>query len=143
MQIPEPPTMWQALSCFLCIAFGFQSLNGLDGREFSAGKVTGPLLNATEIGILLFLLAFCLTFFYRRAASAIGMTAAILSLPLYLYFVAPGPFRWMFHGEYSVPVAGNFVWSSGRVIGISILLVTAWVCLRNFSRANQKHHNAP
>jgi|SRR5882724_4802687 len=143
MRIPEPQTMWQALSCFLCIAFVFRNLNGLEGSEFKAGKVTGSLLNATEVGILLFLLAFCLTFFYRRAASSIGMTAALLSLPLYLYFVAPGPFRWMFPGEYSVPVAGNFVWSSVRVIGIAILLVTVWVCLRSFGRANQKPYSAP
>jgi hypothetical protein len=133
MRISEPQTMWQALSCFLCIAFVFRSLNGLDGSEFKAGKVTGPLLNAIEIGILLFLLAFCLTFFYRRAAAASGMTAAFLCLPLYLYFVAPGPFRWMFPGEYSVPVACNFVWSSGPVIGIAILLVTVWVCLRSLA----------
>src|SRR5207302_3022343 len=45
---------------------------------------------------LSFIPAMIPTFFYRRIAVVVALTASLARLPLYLYFfTAPGPFRWV------------------------------------------------
>jgi hypothetical protein len=79
-----------------------------------------------------------LTFFYRRLAAVIALTASVLCLPLYLYFPALGPFRRVFKGEYSVPMHTNFVWDNWAIAGITGLVVAIFVCLRSFSAVDPK-----
>ena len=89
-----------------------RSRSGREGTEFIGGWLTGPLLNLYDVGTFLFVPALLLAFFFRRIAAAFALTASLLCLPLYLYFVAPGPFRSVFRGEYSVPLQASFVWNS-------------------------------
>ena len=102
----------QAASCLLCAIVGFTFSAPLGPSEFSGGSVTGPLLTLHDVSGYLFLLAVLLTFLYPRIAAATAMAAALLSLPLYFYFIAPGPFRWLFPGEYSGAELTSFVWNT-------------------------------
>lgn len=92
-----------AAACLICAIMARNYGVGLAGTEFSGGRVTGPLLDLYDIGLLLFVLALLLTFFLRRVAAATCIAASLLCLPLYLYFVAPGPFPRVLGGTYSVP----------------------------------------
>jgi hypothetical protein len=130
--------LWQAASCLLCFAAAQHSF-GLEGTEFSGGRVTGPLFDLSEIGSLLFVVALFLTFVYPRVAAAIASVATLLCLLLYLYFTAPGPFRRVFRGEYSVPLQASFVWDKWAISGILSLAVATYVCLWNLSTIKREN----
>jgi hypothetical protein len=83
-----------------------------------------------DVGTLLFVVALLLTLFYRRIAAATILIACFLCLPLYLYFTAPGPFRWVFRGEYSVPLRASFVWNKWNITGIVALTIAACLGIR-------------
>jgi hypothetical protein len=112
--------------------------NRSEGTEFSGGWLTGPLLHMKDIGTLLFIAALLFTFFYRRVAGLIMVVASMLCLPLYLYFTAPGPFRWVFRGEYSVPAPASFVWSTWGMVGILGLAIAACLGVRSLLERSQK-----
>jgi hypothetical protein len=97
-----------------------------------------------ETGSLLFVLALLLTFFYRRIAAATTLVACLLCLPLYLYFTAPGPFRWVFRGEYSVPLQVSFVSNKWAITGIVALAIAAYVGVRSllFAGDSQSRNSA-
>jgi Na+(H+)/acetate symporter ActP len=86
-----------------------------------------------DVGAFIFIPALLLTFVYRRIAAAIAIAASLLCLPLYLYFVAPGPFRWVFRGEYSIPLHANFVWNSQAVVAIVALVMAVFFGVRNLT----------
>lgn len=86
-----------------------------------------------DVGTLLFPCALLLTFFYPRIAAAIALAACLSCLPLYLYFAAPGPFRWIFRDEYSVPAPSNFVGNGWTMTGILSIFAAVYVCIRTFS----------
>jgi hypothetical protein len=125
--------VWQAASCLLCVVVAQRNSLGLEGTEFNGGRVTGPVLDLRDVGSLLFLLAMFLTFVYPGIAAAIAVVASLLCLPLYLYFTAPGPFRRVFRGEYSVPLQANFVWDKWAILGMFTLAVATYVCVWNLS----------
>jgi hypothetical protein len=52
----------QAAACLLCAIMVWNYGIGLEGTEFSGGRVTGPLLDLYDIGSILFILAVLLTF---------------------------------------------------------------------------------
>jgi hypothetical protein len=135
--------LWQAGSCLLCIGVSWLQLGDLGASEFSGGRVTGPLLTTADIGSALIIPAIVLTFFYRRIAAAVALMAALLCLPLYLYFTAPGPFRSIFKGEYSVPPQANFVWNNWAIAGIASLIVGIVVCLRSSPPASPRIDPTP
>jgi hypothetical protein len=128
----------QAGSCLVCITVAWIHLDDLGNSEFGGGWLTGPLFAMANYGSDLFIPAIALTFFYRRIAAVIGLIASLLCLPLNLYFIAPGPFRWVFKGEYSVPLRANFIWNNWAIVGIASLLVAIFVCLCSFSLAGPK-----
>jgi len=67
------------------------------------------------------------------------MLASLLSLPLYFYLTAPGPFRRLFPGEYSVPLGSDFVWTRWAILGILALAVAACLGFRGLLvRAEQR-----
>jgi len=83
-----------------------------------------------DIGTVLFPLALLLTFMYPRVAAAMALAASVLSLPLYLYFAAPGPFRWVVRGNYKVPLQANFYWDNWTIAGIITLVLATYICIR-------------
>ena len=101
-------------------------------NRVSAGAVTGCLLAMLSLGGLLFLLAALLTFFLSRIAAAGILIACFRCLPLYLSLVAPGPFRSVLRGDYSVPLQANFVWDWWSMSGLFALAVTAYTSVLNF-----------
>ncbi len=117
----------QAAGCLLCTVLTWKYGSSLEGTEFSGGRVTGPILDMKDVGALLFVLAFPLTFFYRRTAAATVLIACLLSLPLYFYFSAPGLFRMLFRGEYSVPLNASFAWDNWAIAGMIALAITGYV----------------
>ena len=89
------------------------------------GRVTGPILDISEIGTFLFVVALPMTFVSRRISGAVTVLASLLCLPLYLYFTVPGPFRWMFRGQYKGLLQANVVWEKWSIIGILALATAA------------------
>ena len=122
----------QAATCLLCAAVAWKSSvrwAGLGATEFGGGRVTGPMLDMHDMGTVLFPLAPLLTFMYPRIA-AIALAASVLSLPLYLYFAAPGPFRWVVRGNWKVPLQANFYWDNWTIAGIITLVLATYICIR-------------
>jgi hypothetical protein len=128
----EPQKLWQALASLLCAVVTLKQFANLEGTEFSGGRITGPLLDMYDLAIILFMANILVTFFYPRVAAAIFLVAASLCLPLYLYSVAPGPFRRVFRGEYSVPLQANFVLNEWLLGGMLVLAFLAYVSLCSF-----------
>jgi len=121
----------QAVICLLCAAVAWVSpVADLEGTEFGGGRVTGPMLHMHDVGSVLFLLALLLTLVYPRVAAAIAIAASVLSLPLYLYFAAPGPFRWVVRGNWKTPLRANFEWHNWTIAGIVTLALATYVCIR-------------
>ncbi|HEV2687466.1 MAG TPA: hypothetical protein VGV35_02900, partial [Bryobacteraceae bacterium] len=118
--------MWLISSCLVCTALTWRYAAGLEGTEFSGGRISGPLLDMFDGGGVLFFAAAVVSFFYARVGAAIALAATVLQLPLYVYFIAPGPFRAVFRGEYSVPLRANFEWDRWSVAGILVLAATIY-----------------
>ena len=123
-----------ALGCLACAVVLLARLNNFGASEFRGGRPTGPLFQMADLGSLLFLMAMLLTFFRRRIAATIALTATLLCIPFYLYILMPGPYRWVFKGEYSVPLNGTFHWDNWAMVGIISLLISAILSLRTFSK---------
>jgi hypothetical protein len=125
--------VWQALACLACTVVLWIHLDRFGASEFSGGRLTGPLLKMADLGFLLFLLALLLSFFLRRAAATIALAATLLCFPFYLYILMPGPYRWIFRGEYSVPLYRPFHWDNWAVVGVFSLVFAAILSLRSYS----------
>lgn len=121
----------QAAACLCCIAVTWRYGSSLEGTEFSGGRITAVLLDMTDAGALLFVVALLLALFYRRIAAVVALIACALCLPLYLYFTIPGLFRKIFRGEWSAPLQVGFVWNNWTIAGIVVLAITASVLIRN------------
>jgi hypothetical protein len=104
MKKPGKRELWQAASFVLCFSVAWTQADRVEGSEFTAGQITGPIFLLFESGVFAFWLAIVLTFIYRRIAALVGIVACLLCFPFYLYFLAPGPFRSVFRGIYSVPL---------------------------------------
>jgi hypothetical protein len=137
---------WGQVSAFLlCAALPLNWAESLAATEFAGGSLTGPILRLQTSGKYLFILATLVTFLYLRIGAAIGIASTLLCLPLYLYFVAPGPFRHVFKGEYSVPLHANFVWDNWAVMGMLTLAAAVYVSTRAFfsSQSGAASRNQP
>jgi hypothetical protein len=128
--------MWQALACLVCTALLWIHLDDFGASEFSGGWLTGPLFKMAYLGSLLFLLSLVLTFFLRRTVATIALAATLLCFPFYLYILMPGPYRWIFKGEYSVPLNQPFHWDNWAVVGVLSLLLVVTLSLRSYSKAH-------
>ena len=139
------PKLLQAASCLVCVVVAQRNSFALGGTEFSGGHLTGPILDSLEVGSLLFVLALVLTFVRPRIAAALAIVASLISLPLYLYFTAPGPFRRVFRGEYSVPLQANFVWDRSAIVGVLAVAVAMCICIWNLRtvEGQRLHPNSP
>jgi len=127
----------QATTCLLCGAIGWRFESPMVGTEFEGGWLTGPLLAMHFVGTLLFLLALVMTFIVRRTAAAIALLACLLCLPLYLFFTTPGPYRWIFGGEW-LYYRASFVWDWPAVVGIVAVALAGYAAVRNLPAAVRK-----
>lgn len=132
MQEPAKQKLLQGICCLLSLAWVWPKIAGVEASEFSGGHVTGPLLTLANIGSVLLLFALLVTFVYPRIAASIAFAGLLFCLPLYLYFTAPGPFRRIFKGEYTVLLQASFVWDFWTIAGGLTLAGTAYVCYRGF-----------
>lgn len=131
-KIPKENLLW-AIACLACgVVFWIHS-DDFGASEFSGGRLTGPLLKMADLGSLLFLPALLLTFFLRRTAAIIALAAALLCFPFYSYVLLPGPYRWIFKGEYSVALDRPFHWDSWAAAGVLSLVCAAVLSLRSYS----------
>ena len=91
------------------------------------------------IGSTLGVFALVVAFIRPKTAVLGALEASLLCLPIYLHFVAPGFFRWMFPGDYSSPAESDFVWEGRAAMGMLALLVIAglagsWMARRTGDR---------
>jgi hypothetical protein len=100
----------------------------LEGTEFSEGVLTGRNLWLHDMALLLYLACAGLAFVDLRFAGAVALLGCLLSLPLYLYEIAPGPFRALFPGEYSVPLYRSFVWDTRAIASMAMLIGLTVIC---------------
>ena len=133
----------QIAVCVLCAVIVWKHLSivaPLEGTEFGGGRLTSALLTGYDVGGVLFMCSIILALFFRRVAAVTTVLASLFCLPLYLYFVAPGLFRFMSTGplraifgvQTSVVRQPNFVWHTWTAIGILALALGASVGVRNF-----------
>lgn len=127
-------SLWHAAACLTCTAVLWIHLDDFGASDFSGGLVARPVFRMCAFGSLLFLLVALLTTFLRRTAATIALAATLLSLPLYLYVLMPGPYRRIFKGEYSTPLRGSLRWDNWAVIGVLSLLFVATLSLRTYSK---------
>jgi hypothetical protein len=127
-----------AIACLVCLAVLWAQMNDFGASEFIGGWLTGALFYMAELGSLLFLVTIMQTFFLRRTAAAIAVAATLLCLPFYLYILMPGPFRWIFKGEYSVPLSRPVHWDTWAFIGVLSLLLVAMLSLRSDRKLKSK-----
>jgi len=123
-----------AVICVVCAVVGALFTEQLGAAEFSGGTVTGPLLSVHGFSLVLFVLSAVATFFLPPVAAAIGLCAAAASIPLYFFFLAPGLFRAVFGGEWSVPPIGLFAWNAGAAAATAVLIVAVYAGVRTLSR---------
>jgi hypothetical protein len=136
MKKPEAQKVWQASSFLLCTGLVLRTIEPYDGTEFGGGCLTGPLLSMAEWGILLFLLAFVVTFMYPRVGAAVGLASSLHCLPLYLFFLAPVPFSRIFTcgvGFKLEPRPGVH-WEKWTVMGLVAIIVTSSLCVRRITK---------
>jgi len=124
--------IWQAIACLACVVVLWVRLGEFGASEFRGGRLTGLLFKAAGLGSLSFLLALPLTFFLRRAAATVALASTLLCFPLYLYVLMPGAYRWVFKGEYSVPLDRSFHWDNWAVIGVLSLLFVVTFSIRSY-----------
>lgn len=129
---------WQIALCLICVLLSWHALMHVDGTEFSGGSVTGTLITLTEIGALGLVIAIAITFFFRRTAAFIAMLGCLFSMPLFLYFLAPGPFRKIFVGNYSVPLQANFSWNLWLILSFAAILTTTILSAWNIRQAKMR-----
>jgi len=123
-------------SCLLAALLQLWFAFPLDGSEFSGGRVTGPILNLSDYGGYVFLIAAVLALFLPRLASVMALAAVLLCLPLYLYSIAPGIFRQLFPGEYKMPIASSFTWSPRALAGIASVAVVVCIAVYCFKKSS-------
>jgi hypothetical protein len=123
MTPPNKQKLLQGVAFLAGVGVLWIRLDDFGNSEFIGGWLTGRIFSMADDGGMLFLLALVLTIFLPRIASAVALAASLLCLPLYLYVVAPGPFRQLFKGVYSVPLQDWFVWDWWAVSGITTLFL--------------------
>jgi hypothetical protein len=121
--------LWHAAAFLAAVGILWLHLDDFGG-EFIGGWLTGKILSMADSGGILFLFALVLTIFLPRIASGVALLASLLCLPLYLYVVAPGPFRQLFKGEYKGSLNQPFVWNWWAAVGIASIILAAAFSVR-------------
>jgi hypothetical protein len=138
MKIPGKNEVWQAMSFLLCIVVAWVCLDDFGASEFRGGRITGPVFSMFDDAWLIFFFAILLTFVYPRVAAALAIAATLLCLPLYLYVIAPGPFRFIFPGNWKSPLEANLAWNTWAIAGLLTLAAAVFISVRSFSGAHHR-----
>jgi len=109
-------------------------LDDFGASEFGGGRLTASLIKMADFASVLFAMALLLTFFRPRFAAAVVLPATLLCLPLYLYLLMPGLYRWILKGEYSVTIDRPFHWNNWAAVGILSLLFVVVLSFRTYSK---------
>src|SRR5271169_1298700 len=83
----------QAAGCLLCTIATWKASADLVGTEAEGGCVSGPVLKASFVALMLFVLALTITFAWPRVGAVTAVAASALCLPLYLLRTLPCIFR--------------------------------------------------
>lgn len=136
---PAAGQVLQAVSFLVCACLALQITSGLDGTEFSGGWLTGPLLSMANSGTVLFVLAFPLTFLFRRIASGIGLVSSLLSAPLCAFLIAPVPFAETFARghEFKVQPTPGLHWQAWPVATLLAVAFACYLCIRCLATSGQ------
>ena len=120
--------------------FTLRATDVVQGSEFSGGRVTGPVLRMSECAVVIFAVAAIVAFMRLRVAAVMTFVASSLALPFLICILAPGPFRDIFPGHYSVPLQTNFAWQAQSAIALLTLLVavlfSGWILYGNAAAKN-------
>lgn len=135
MDTENKAKLTQFATCALCTVLTWQYGSSLEGIEFSGGWLTGPLLDLKDVGSLMFVLALFLTIFFRRVAAVVAVASCLMTIPLYLYFIAPGIFR-AFGGEFSVPYTRLFILNRRPLLDLCALSITGYLAVRSALSVN-------
>ncbi len=130
MKRPETTAIMLSLACLVCVAVLWIRLDELGGSEFGGGRVTGRLFESGDFGSVGFGVGWVLAFFRRRIAALFVLLACFLTAPIYLFFLSPGLFVWIFGGEWKGSYPRFFAWNYWAASGILSLLVAACVSVR-------------
>jgi hypothetical protein len=134
---------WLAAGCLMCFLLALRNTKGLEGTEFSGGWLTGPLLSMTDVGTILFAIAFIAAFFFPRIAAGVALVSSALCLPLYLYFLAPVHSSQIFGPEHEFKVPPGFHVDLWALAGLLMVAITGYLCFRGFRRDRSLTSNAP
>ncbi|HEX3119347.1 MAG TPA: hypothetical protein VHP80_09660 [Candidatus Acidoferrum sp.] len=131
MTPPNKQKLLQATAYLAGVGVLWIRLDDFGNSEFIGGWLTGRIFSMADDGGMLFLLALILTIFLPRIASVAALLASLLCLPLYLYAVAPGPFRRVFRGMYAGMIPPSFVWDWWAVTGIATVIFAAFLSIQS------------
>ena len=127
-----------ALLSLISIAVDWKVTTRLGETEFSGGSISGPLFRMSEAAFPLFVIALLLIVRLPRAGAAVIAVASLLCTPLSLLLLAPGPFRRIAGGQWSVP--SNLVlswWTLGWEFSIAACLAISLAILLRGQYARQ------
>src|SRR6185437_5102651 len=131
-------TLTQVIGSVICLAFTWKLTYGLGATEFSGGRITGPLLAMSDFAMLLFLLSTILILWLPRTTALFTALACLLCFPICFLFLAPGPFRRIAGGVWSVPLQSNFALTIPTMNWALILVVTLGVSIWNLALVGPK-----
>ena len=131
-------TLTQVIGSVICLAFTWKLTYGLGATEFSGGRITGPLLAMSDFAMLLFLLSTILILWLPRTTALFTALACLFCFPICFLFLAPGPFRRIAGGVWSVPLQSNFALTIPTMNWALILVVTLGVSIWNLALVGPK-----
>jgi len=139
LKMPGIGQVLQAGVFAVCAFLALQLPDGLEGTEFGGGWLTGPLLSMADLGAVLFIIAFVLSFLYPRVAAGIGLASCLLCLPLYCFFIGPVPFAHIFGRghEFSVQPAPGLHWYTWPVTALIAVAVAVCICIRRLTASKR------
>lgn len=127
-------SLLQVVSIVVGAAVSWYRFLGLDGTEFSGGWLTGPMLNVQFSGTIIITTALLIAFVYRRVSAWITLAAALLCLPLHLYFLVPGAWP----GVSKNPVQRLFHFNSLDFWSVTALVVAACIAISVLQNASAR-----
>jgi hypothetical protein len=126
--------VWTAVLAVVALVSAWKISAGFDGTEFAGARVTGPVLDACNVGLLLFTAALLLVSF-RRISAVLLMAASISCIPFVFLGIAPGPFRSIVGGEWKTPLTSAYVWNPWAVMTALAISACVPFSIRNLVSA--------